>query len=429
MAAGRMRRLFARARPLKERAHVSRIHVFTSAAGNYLPKVKVLFDSLAEHQPEWQRHLLLVEDWPEPEVAVVPLEAEIHQPRDLGIPDWRPWAFCHSMVELCTAVKPFMLKQLLEREDCDAVVYLDPDICVFSALSDVVVALNEHAILLTPHQSTPEDTLAGVMANELTSLRFGAYNLGFIAVSANHDGSAFANWWCQRAYRFNRDDVSNGLFTDQRWMDLVPGLFSGVGILRQARLNVASWNAHQRDLIVGEGGQVLAEGLPLGFYHFTGLDSGNHEVALQYATNGNGIETSLVQNYREALAESERHYPYGVWSFGQLADGTEVDAVWRRAYRDDGALQARFPDPWQSSGLGAACEAAATGINPGYISPGYAVRDDKAVDVARVGSHLVQVIKKPSGWMALFKSASRIMSREGWRGLRRRMSRSGGERM
>ena len=408
---------------------MSRIHVFTSAAGNYLPKVKVLFDSLAEHHPDWQRHLLLVEDWPDSEVGSVSLEAEIHQPRDLDIPDWRPWAFCHSMVELCTAVKPFMLQQLLAREDCDAAVYLDPDICVFSALSDVVEALDDHAILLTPHQSVPETSLAGVMANELTSLRYGTYNLGFIGVSANEEGRAFAEWWCQRAYRFNRDDVPNGLFTDQRWIDLVPGLFGGVGILRQARLNVASWNAHQRDLSVGDGGQVLAGGAPLGFYHFTGLDSGNHEVALQYATNHTGIEARLVQNYREALAESERHYPYGHWSFGQLADGSEVDAAWRRAYRDDAALQARFPDPWQSSDLAAACEAAAKGISPGYISPGYAVRADMAMDVARVGSHLVQAIKKPSGWVALFKSASRIVSREGWRGLRRRMSRSGGERM
>ena len=59
-------------------------------------------------------------------------------------------------------------------------VYLDPDICVFSALSDVEDALDDHAILLTPHQSVPEASLAGVMANELTSLRYGTYNLGFL---------------------------------------------------------------------------------------------------------------------------------------------------------------------------------------------------------------------------------------------------------
>lgn len=132
---------------------MSRIHVFTSAAGNYLPKVRVLFDSIAEHQPDWQRHLLLVEDWTDAECAALALDAEVCQPRDLAIPDWRPWAFCHSMVELCTAVKPFVLRQLLARDDCDAVVYLDPDICVFSPLVDVTAALDEHAILLTPHQA------------------------------------------------------------------------------------------------------------------------------------------------------------------------------------------------------------------------------------------------------------------------------------
>jgi len=99
-----------------------RIHVFTSAAANYLPKVRVLFDSLAAHHPEWQQHLILVEDWPATEIAAVDVDAEIHQPRDLDIPDWRPWAFCHSIVELCTAVKPFLLKQLLSRVDCDAAV-------------------------------------------------------------------------------------------------------------------------------------------------------------------------------------------------------------------------------------------------------------------------------------------------------------------
>ena len=54
---------------------MSRIHVFTSAAANYLPKVKVLLDSLAEPHPDWPRHMLLVADWPESEVAAVAREA------------------------------------------------------------------------------------------------------------------------------------------------------------------------------------------------------------------------------------------------------------------------------------------------------------------------------------------------------------------
>jgi hypothetical protein len=408
---------------------MSRIHVFTSAAGNYLPKVKVLFDSLAVHHPEWQRHLLLVEDWPEAQCAAVALDAELHQPRDLDIPDWRPWAFCHSMVELCTAVKPFMLKQLLAREDCDAVVYLDPDICVFSVLSDVVAALKNHAILLTPHQSTPEQTLSRVMANELTSLRYGTYNLGFIAVSTADDGKAFAQWWCQRAYRFNRDDVPNGLFTDQRWMDLVPALFESVGVLRESHLNVASWNAHQRELKRGANGQVLALGTPLGFYHFTGLDSGNHDAAMQYAGQLDGVQADLLQNYREALAKHARLYPCSEWTFGCLSDGMAIEASWRHAYRDDAALQARFPDPWRASGMIDVLRRAASRGNSDFVSPGFVAGELDGIDVGRVRLYLAQAAKKPSQLVVLLRSAARIFGREGWRGLRRRMSRSGGERM
>ena len=408
---------------------MSRIHVFTSAAGNYLPKVRVLFDSIAEHQPDWQRHLLLVEDWTDAECAALALDAEICQPRDLAIPDWRAWAFCHSMVELCTAVKPFMLRQLLALDDCDAVLYLDPDICLFSPLVDVTAVLNEHAILLTPHQAQPETSLAGVMANELTSLRYGTYNLGFIAVASNSTGRAFADWWCHRAYRFNRDDVPNGLFTDQRWMDLVPGLFEGVHVLRQAHLNVASWNAHQRDLKRGEGDQVLAMGQPLGFYHFTGLDSGNHDAALQYAGQSEGLEADLVQNYREALAERARQYSCATWSFAAFSDGSAVDNAWRRAYRDDTTLQARFPDPWQAPGVAEALNEAAKRPAAGFVSPGFSAGLGDELDTQRVANQIVGAIKRPAQWGTIAKAVSRIIGREGWRGLRRRMSRSSEEQM
>ena len=409
---------------------MSTIHVFTSAAANYLPKVQVLLDSLETYHPDWQRHLLLVEDWPHDAVSNLDLNACITQPKDLNIPNWRPWAFCHSIVELCTAVKPFMLKQLLDREDCDAVIYLDPDICVFSVLQEVTAALSEHSVLLTPHQCTPEITLAGVMSNELTSLRYGTYNLGFIGVRSCPSGHQFAQWWAQRAYRFNRDDVGNGLFTDQRWMDLVPGLFDDVGIMRQRRLNVASWNGHQRDLTMTPAGDVEVAGEPLGFYHFTGLDSGNHDLALSQTGDADGVNANLVQNYREALVMRARQFDKHEWSFAQFADGVAVSNAWRRAYRDNAALQARFPDPWCSSDIAPTLQAAADETVPAhYVSPGYVAGEDGTVDTGRLSLQLAHAVRRPSRWMAIFRAVKRILAREGWRGLRRRVSRSSGERM
>ena len=38
------------------------IHVFTCAAANYIPKVRMLFESLRQFHPEWRLHLALADD-------------------------------------------------------------------------------------------------------------------------------------------------------------------------------------------------------------------------------------------------------------------------------------------------------------------------------------------------------------------------------
>jgi len=396
---------------------MSRIHVFTSAAGNYLPKVKVLFDSLAEHHPDWQRHLLLVEDWPESDVAAVALEAEIHQPRDLDIPDWRPWAFCHSMIELCTAVKPFMLKQLLEREDCDAVVYLDPDIRVFSALEEVVDGLASHSILLTPHLIAPEISVEGVMGNELTSLRFGTYNLGFIAVSASTVGQSFAAWWADRCYRFCRDNPEQGLFTDQRWIDLAPGLFPGLGVLRHPRLNVAAWNWNHRRL-AHENGIFAVSGEPMGFYHFTGFDSGDHQLMLEKYPVQRPVIEELMNSYREALSKADRLFSDTGWSFEFFSDGTPVSGACRRSFRDNPGLQEAYPDPWHCSE--ALLATTPTSQGEGSVSLGY-VGAEPALDGSKLIQLAMSAAKSPKLAADMARAAGRIVKTEGWYGIRRRL--------
>ena len=396
---------------------MSRIHVFTSAAANYLPKVKVLFDSLAEHHPDWQRHMLLVEDWPESEVAAVALEAEIHQPRDLDIPDWRPWAFCHSMVELCTAVKPFMLKQLLEREDCDAVVYLDPDICVFSALGEVVDGVASHSILLTPHLIAPEISVEGMMGNELTSLRFGTYNLGFIAVSASEVGQSFAQWWANRCYRFCRDDPEQGLFTDQRWIDLAPSLFPGVGILRHPRFNVAAWNWNHRRL-AHENGTITVSGEPMGFYHFTGFDSGDHQLMLEKYPAQRPLIEELMNSYREALSKADRLFSDTCWSFELFSDGTPVSGACRRSFRDNPDLQAAYPDPWHCGEALLATTPTSQGergVSLGYVGTQPPLDGNKLIQLA------MSAAKSPKLAVDMARAAGRIVKTEGWYGIRRRL--------
>ncbi len=118
------------------------IHVFTCAAANYIPKVRMLFESLRQFHPEWRLHLALADDLTEDlDLTQQPFD-EICTVSELGIPDWRGWAFCHDIVELSTAIKPFMLARLLRLPGCKKVVYLDPDTVAFSRLDDILEALD-----------------------------------------------------------------------------------------------------------------------------------------------------------------------------------------------------------------------------------------------------------------------------------------------
>jgi hypothetical protein len=330
---------------------MSRVHVFSSAAFNYIPKARLLFNSLRKYHPDWVLHLALGDE-PHPEfrLANEPFD-ELTSIAELGIPHWRSWAFCHSIVELCTAIKPFALQQLLRREGCEKVLFFDPDIVVFSELDDLIAALDEANIVLTPHLTDPESDLEAIIDNEICSLRHGVYNLGFIGIKASDEGLQFADWWGRRAYHFCRDDIPNGLFTDQRWIDLVPAFFEGVAIMRSRRHNVAVWNITARQLSGDIGTGFFIDGMPLGFYHFTGFDSGAHfGMAKKYAGRSPAV-FKLIKWYRANINKMSRDPIAQVpWAYETFSNGEKIIPAQRIVYRERADLQIAFPEPFDAGG-------------------------------------------------------------------------------
>jgi hypothetical protein len=333
---------------------MSKIHVFTSAACNYVPKISMLVESIRRHHPDWRIHIALADERPDGSDLLRTGVDEVHALPELGIPHWRPWAFCHSIVELATAIKPFALQKLLARPGCSGVVYLDPDIVLFSPLSEVEARLGSASVALTPHLVDPDASVEAVIDNEIASaLQHGIYNLGFIAVSASGEGMRFARWWADRTYRFCRADIPNGLFTDQRWVDLAPAFFEGVEVLRSRRLNVATWNLTTRRLegTVPEGLRVNGE--PLGFYHFTGFDSGAHGTMAWKNARDQPAVAELIRWYQRALARCDSDPLCAVpWAYGCFDDGTEIPRAARLVYRDRVDLQRAFTDPFDAGAGG-----------------------------------------------------------------------------
>jgi len=321
-----------------------RTAVFSIISPNYRHSVRVVMASAARHHPDWDRFVLLVggEDSVPESFTTVPLE-------DLHLPNSRQFCFRYSILELNTAVKPWMFAYLFAR-GYDRVVYIDPDVVIYSPLREIEEAPPETFLILTPHLTNYAK--GDHHPFERTILLAGTYNLGFLAVMRRPQLQMFLDWWQERLEFQCVVDPEHGLFVEQKWIDLVPGLFDGVMILRHDGYNVAYWNLRQRH-VAGEGAAATVNGQPLRFLHFSGFDPvdpgmvSRHDIALRVAETGDADK--LFKDYLAAIRaagyESSRNAPYG---FGVFTDGTRLPDAARVAYRNSSALQkACGADPFE----------------------------------------------------------------------------------
>ena len=407
------------------------LHVFTCAAVNYLPKVRILCRSLRQHHPEAVIHVALADERPAwLDLAGEPFDSVL-EIGDLGIPDWRRWTFQHSIVELATAIKPFALRRLLDLPDCRTVLYFDPDIVLFSRVDDIVAMLATANLALTPHQTTPEQNLEAILDNEVASLKHGIFNLGFIGVSNTDEGRRFATWWSERTRLLCRAEVANGLFTDQKWINFAPVFFDGVAIVKSPRHNVATWNLTTRRMTGDFESGLAVDGLPLGFYHFTGFDSGAHAImAIKNAATSPAV-ANLITWYAHEIDVAE-HDPVSQWpwAFGRYSDGTPILPAHRWLYREHRDLQEVFPDPYDARADRPTfldwCETEGRlrfpevfAGNPPAKPPSLQPRVSAATMM-----RLSLLMLAPRGGRSLRDRVYRMYRREGWRGFARRLPRA-----
>lgn len=223
--------------------------------------------SVAEFEPDADRFVFVVDDLAQVERID---EGTILRPAEVfDEAEYAALARSSDVVEFSTSVKPAVLRHLLDLGYA-RVLYFDPDIQVFAGLGPLLEPLETNAIALTPHW-TDALPLGWRLPFELAILRFGVFNLGFIGVANAPDARAMLAWWGERVREFARIDVSSGLFVDQRWMDLVPGMFERTAIVRHRGCNVARWNLFERRLAESEE-LHLESGEPVIFFHFSGLD-------------------------------------------------------------------------------------------------------------------------------------------------------------
>ncbi len=338
---------------------MSLVHCYTSASLAYLDRARILGETIRRHHPDWVFSLCLCDV--EPPGFTFRLECEpfdyVVRLDKLGIPALEQWIFCHDVVELCTAAKGPMLRYLFQT-GAENVIYLDPDMALLQDIGHVPELLEEYSVILTPHQLEPDQEKGAILDNEIGSLKHGIYNLGFLAVRNTTEGRRFADWWRDRLLEFCYDDIPRGLFTDQRWCDLVPAFFDGVYILKDPGYNVASWNLSRRPIRIDQEGMIWAADRPLRFFHFTKI-SWVGQIMLERYSAGRVEVFELVKWYMERLAANKADgLPEGWWAFSRYRDGTPILKAHRVAYRSREDLRVRFPDPFTGGSEGFAAHLA-----------------------------------------------------------------------
>ena len=323
---------------------------YTSFTLSYLSRASILARSLRAAHPDWELCALLVDEAPAGMAAAFAGFDRVVVADSLAIPAFRAWMFKHDLVEACTAVKPPMLAALLAA-GAARVVYLDPDIAVFHPLTEIVDRLDRASIVLTPHQCAPSADAQAARDNEMTSLLYGIYNLGFLAVRNDASGRGFADWWTAMTRLACYDDVTRGIFTDQKYCDLVPGLFEGVHVERDPGCNVASWNLGNRRLRFTGDGDLTVNDRMLKFYHFTKIGGIGDAMTERYAQEG--CEVFEIVNWykrqiaRHRLADLDRL----AWCYGRFDDGQPIPRAARLLWRERPDLWAVFPDPFAADGF------------------------------------------------------------------------------
>lgn len=326
------------------------VHVFSSFTYSYLNRARVLAQSVKRHHPDWITWAVITDEEPngfalEPSQNGFDRVLTFH---DLFGSEMSPWLFGHDIVEACTAVKGRALQYLLKEVKAEKVIYFDPDIAVFNSIAPVEEMLETYSIVLTPHQVSPDTTPLAIVDNEICSLQYGSFNLGFLAVRNDPNALAFADWWDERLLTWCHDRLDIGVFVDQKWCNLVPCFFDNVKILRDPGYNVASWNLSQRRLSIDQNGDIFAAGSKLRFFHFTKLGPVGDAMTKRYANDNMEVFEIWWWYRNEVVAATDLRIPNRWWYYATFEDGQEIPSKSRVLYRSREDLKAAFPNPWAS---------------------------------------------------------------------------------
>ncbi len=240
---------------------------FTICANNYLAHAAVLAASFKKYNPTID-FCIVVADEPSAQVDYAGFHADniVFIDEVLAADELQSLGNKFNITEFCTVIKPAVL-QHFKAAGYALGVYLDPDIEIFDTLESIFALLDNHAIILTPHICSPIETDSS--PSDLTLLRTGVYNLGFVGLNLDA-AERFIQWWQERVMKYGYRKDAKGMFYDQIWMSYAPAFVESTYIHRGLGCNVANWNLHERTLLFADDRYYVNDlDTRLTFFHYS----------------------------------------------------------------------------------------------------------------------------------------------------------------
>jgi hypothetical protein len=192
-----------------------------------------------------------------PWVVLVPLaELEAWSSSLLGVKSTR------SKVEYYFTCGPVFLSYVFVHfSEVDLISYLDSDLFFFADPASLYDELGNASIGVIEHRFS---------AKLQHGLRFGIYNVGWLAFRRDPIGLECLRWWSDRCIEWCYNRVETNRFADQKYLDDWPTRFQSVHILKHKGANLAPWNLDNYRICERDG-RVYVDDQPLIFFHFHGL--------------------------------------------------------------------------------------------------------------------------------------------------------------
>lgn len=314
-----------------------KIIFFTSINNNYLSRALVLGESI---KAVYGEHAYFVVFLTERTIKLKTHQKsmidkyidEVILANSLSIPNFENWIFLHNVVEACTAIKGSALSFLAKKYRNHKIFYIDPDIELFSKLTEAENLLIDRKIVLTPHLTKikPGD----ISTHELSIMKHGVYNLGFLGVFSDNSVDNFISWWENWLIEYCFIDYPNGIFTDQKVMDQAPIYFDNIVSISHPGYNVATWNLWYRHLTIHNEFLYAVNDQALRFFHHSGSNSTARMEQITNYKSSNPLAIQIAESYNEKLKDCDSLLAMNSdWSYGYFEDGSQISDDTRKKYR------------------------------------------------------------------------------------------------